>query len=143
MHLSYPAFSNPAFSNPALQLAQHEPADDVHAGIAVVETGNCGKFLAAIMLENLGILLRDLLQRFQAIGGKSGHDHCDASHAVLSELRHRRIGVWLQPLVIAEARLHRLERRVIDTVAAQQLAREVDDLRVRNLTVIETNKANG
>jgi hypothetical protein len=55
-----------------LKLAQNELADDVHAGIAVVEAGNGGKLLAAIVLEDLGILLRDLLQRLQAIGEKPG-----------------------------------------------------------------------
>src|SRR6202007_930129 len=53
-------------SNPALQLAQHELADDVHAGIAVVQARNGGKLLAAIVPEYLGVLLRDLFQRLPA-----------------------------------------------------------------------------
>src|SRR6185369_14144394 len=47
---------------PTLKLAQNELADDVHAGIAVVEAGNGGKLLAAVVLEDFGIFLRDLLQ---------------------------------------------------------------------------------
>jgi len=55
---------------PALELAQHQLADDVHAGVAIVQTGNRGKLLAAVVLEDLGVFLRDFFQRFQAIGPK-------------------------------------------------------------------------
>src|SRR5882757_4307649 len=54
-------------SDPALKLAQHQGADHVHAGIAVIEAGDRRKLLAAIVLEDFGILLRDLLQRLQAV----------------------------------------------------------------------------
>src|SRR4051794_41004822 len=92
-------------SDPALKLAQHQRADHVHAGCAVVETGYRGKLLAAIVLENLGILLRDLLQRLQAVSGKARRHHRDAAHALLGQTLHRLVGVGLKPLVIAEARL--------------------------------------
>src|SRR5215472_17639193 len=72
-----------ASSYPAPQLAKHELANHLHARFAVVETGNCGKRLAAIVPEDLGILQRNLFQRFQAIGGKARHHDCDAAHAVL------------------------------------------------------------
>src|ERR1700722_14262035 len=72
---------------PSLQFTQHQLTDDVHAGIAVVKTRDRGKLLAAIVLEYLGVLLRDFFQRFQAICGKSGGHHGDAAHAVFRELR--------------------------------------------------------
>ena len=65
-------------TDPALKLAQHQLADHVHAGIAVVQAGNGGKLLAAIVPEDLGILLRDLLQRLQAIGREAGRDDGNA-----------------------------------------------------------------
>ena len=37
-----------------MQLAQHQLADHVHAGVAVVEAGNSGELPAAMMLEYLG-----------------------------------------------------------------------------------------
>src|ERR1043166_2173840 len=48
-------------SNPALKLAQHELADHIHAGVAVVQARDCRELLAALVPKNLGILLRDLL----------------------------------------------------------------------------------
>src|SRR6266702_4911249 len=94
-------------SDPALQLAQHERPDHVHAGIAVIEAGDRGKLLAAIVLEYLGILPRDLLQRLQAISGEARRHHRDAAHAFLGETLHRLVGVGLDPFIIAEARLER------------------------------------
>ena len=90
---------------PALKLAQHELADDVHAGIAVVKAGNRGKLLAAIMLEDLGVFLRDLLQRLQAIGGEAGGDDGDALHTIFREFLDGLVRIGLQPRVEAEARL--------------------------------------
>src|ERR1700731_2212884 len=95
----------PSRLDPALKLAQHQLADDVHAGVAVVEAGDRGKLLAALVLEDLGVFLGDLFQRFQAIGGKAGHHDGDAAHAILRQLLDGLVGVGLQPLVEAEARL--------------------------------------
>src|SRR6476659_3041008 len=53
--------------DPPLQLAQDQLADHVHAGLRVVQAGDCGKLLATAVLENFGVFLRDLLQRLQAI----------------------------------------------------------------------------
>src|SRR5438876_2313593 len=92
-----------SLSNPALKLAQHQLADHVHTGFAVVQARDEGKLLAAIVLEDLGVFLRDLFQRLQAIGGETGRDHRDAAHAFLRELLHRFVGIGLQPLVEAEA----------------------------------------
>src|SRR5271154_5963721 len=73
-------------SNPALQLAQYKLADHIHARFAVVKAGDRGELLAAIMLEDLGIFLRDLFQRLQAIGGEAGRDHGNAAHTIFGEL---------------------------------------------------------
>src|SRR5229473_2332802 len=91
--------------NPALKFAQHQLPDDVHAGIAVVQAGDSGKLLAAIVLEDLGVFLRDLFERFQAIGGETGHHDGDAAHAVLCQLFDGLVGVGLKPFVEAKARL--------------------------------------
>ena len=63
-----------------MKFAQDKLADHVHAGVAVVQARDEGKLLAAMMLENLGIFLRNFLQRFQAIGRKAGRDDGDAPH---------------------------------------------------------------
>src|SRR5438105_2748249 len=57
------------FSYPSFELAQRDLPDHQHAGRAVVEAGNRRKILAAIFLERVRVLDRDLLQRFQTIGG--------------------------------------------------------------------------
>src|SRR5262245_42843720 len=80
-------------SNPALKLAQHELADDVDAGFGVVEARDRGKLLAAMVPENLGILLRDLFQRLQAVGGEAGRDHGQSFHALLRQLLDGLVGV--------------------------------------------------
>ena len=83
---------------PALKLAQHELADHVHAGLGIVEAGDRGELLAAIVFEDLCVFLRDLLQRLQAIGGEAGRDHRDALDAVLGELFDGLVGRGLKPL---------------------------------------------
>ena len=88
-----------------MKFAQNELADDVHAGIAVVEAGNGGKLLAAIVLEYLGILLRDLLQRLQAIGGEAGGHDGNAFHPIFREFFDGLVRIGLQPFVETEALL--------------------------------------
>src|ERR1039458_5366809 len=88
---------------PALKLPQHQLADDVHAGIAIVEAGDRGKLLAAIMFEDFGVFLRDFFQRFQTIGGEAGHHDGDAAHAILCQFLDGLVGVGLQPRVEAKA----------------------------------------
>src|SRR5580692_7146692 len=92
-------------SDPPLKFAQNQLADHVHAGVAVVQAGDRREPLAAMMPENLGVLLRDFFQRFQAIGGEAGHHDRDAAHAIAGELRDGLVGVGPQPLVEAETRL--------------------------------------
>src|SRR5713101_6936916 len=52
--------------NPPLQLARRQMAYHRHAGLAVVEAGERGEALAAVVTEDLGVLDRDLLQRLEA-----------------------------------------------------------------------------
>src|SRR5262249_32706993 len=54
-----------AGSHPALELAQSELPDHQHAGRAVVEAGDGGEILAAVLLEDARVLDRDLLERFE------------------------------------------------------------------------------
>ena len=84
---------------PALQLAQNQLPDYVHAWIAVVQAGNGGEGLTAVVLEYLGIFLRDLFQRFQAIGRKAGRDDGQTLHAVFGQLPDRLSGLQPQPRV--------------------------------------------
>ena len=41
------------------------------AAIAVVEAGDVGEVLAAVLKKNLLVLLGDLFERLEAIGGKA------------------------------------------------------------------------
>src|SRR4051812_29823829 len=75
----------PQTLRPALELAFGQLADHLHARRAVVEAGDGRKMLAAIVFEDLGVLERDLPQRPQAIGGKTGRAHGHALHAFLGE----------------------------------------------------------
>src|SRR5437868_14446680 len=92
-------------SYPSFELAQGDLPDHQHAGRAVVEAGNRRKILAAIFLERVRVLDRDLLQRFQTIGGKAGRDHRYAFDAAPGELADGPVGRGLEPLLAAEARL--------------------------------------
>ena len=72
-------------SDPALQLARHDwritsmpPSLSLRQGIA-------GELLAAVMVEDLGILLRDFLQRLQAIGREARRDDGNSLHALLGQ----------------------------------------------------------
>ena len=78
--------------NPALQFTQHQLPDHVHAGLAVVQARDEGKLLAAIVLENLGVFLRDLFQRLQAVGDEARTDHVDAPGFGAAEFFQGRCG---------------------------------------------------
>src|SRR3954466_9393258 len=110
-------------SNPTLQLSQHELAYHVHARVAVIEAGNEGKLLTAVVLEDLGVFLRDFLQSLQAIGGETRRQHADPAHALLAQPLHGLVGIGLQPLVETEARLEGQKQLVVvePHALAQQL----------------------
>src|SRR4029077_11378984 len=78
--------------------------------LTVVQAGNVGELLAAMMFENLGIFLRDFLERLQAVGRKPGRYDRNPPHTVLGQSFHGLVGVGLKPLVRAEARLKRQQQ---------------------------------
>src|SRR5665213_2477466 len=92
-------------SNPAFEFAQYHFLDNCHAAWGVVETGNGREVLAARVLENLGILHGDFLQSLQAVSRNPRSDDGDGFYAALGQRFHGGIGVGLEPLGNAEARL--------------------------------------
>src|ERR1700738_21915 len=92
-------------SNPSLQFAHGELPDHQHARRAVIETGNGGEILSPITLEDMGVLDRDLFQRLEAIGGKSGCDHGDMTYSPLGEASDRCNGRGFEPFAAPEASL--------------------------------------
>src|ERR1700733_10559909 len=125
-------------SNPALKFAQNQLTDHVHAGVAVVQAGNRCELLAAIVPEDLGVLLRDFLQRFQAIGGEPGRDDGDAAHAVLGEVGDGLVGVGLQPSVEAETRLKCQDQlRRLKAHALSQTLGGCDALRLIGVALVD------
>ena len=61
--------------------------------------------LAALFQEGLLALQRDLFQRLQAVGDEARAHHVHPAHALCGELLERGLGVGLEPLRLAEARL--------------------------------------
>ena len=69
--------------------------------------GIAAKFSPPFALKISRVLDRDLLQRLQAVGGKSRRHHGEVLHAALRQRLHGLVGVGLQPFGAAEARLER------------------------------------
>src|SRR5437588_11657293 len=103
----------PIVSHPTFELAQCHLPEHQHARRAVVETGDGEKILAAVAMEDAGVVDRNLLQRLQAIGGKSRRDHDQILDAALGELPDGVDGCGLKPLGAAEARLERQHQLVV------------------------------
>src|SRR6185437_12802260 len=130
--------SDKYLSEPALKFAQHQLTYYIHARLAVVETGDRGKLLAAIVLEDLGVFLRDFLQRLEAVGGETRRHHGDAAHAVLGQLRDGLVGVGLKPLIKTEARLEGQQQLCrIEPHAAAQRFRRRDALRLVGIALVD------
>src|SRR5688572_9207883 len=68
-----PAFAGPRLY-PTLKLALDQMHEHLDAVLAVIETGDVAEPLAAMFKEDLPVLLRDLLQRLQAIGDEARRD---------------------------------------------------------------------
>ncbi len=64
-----------------------------------------GKLLAAVLAENLAGLHGDFLQRLQTVRHKGRVDDGKPFHAVFGQLRHRLVGVGLEPFLRPETRL--------------------------------------
>ena len=92
-------------SQPALKLALDQMHQHGDAILAVVQTGNVGEFFAAMLEEDFLVLLRDLLERLDAVGCEAGRENRDISDAALRQSLDRLVSVGLDPLGTAEARL--------------------------------------
>src|SRR5262249_29284340 len=108
-------------SNPALQLAFGEVADDRHPGLAVVEAGERGEVFPAVVAKDFRVLVRDLVEGLEAIGGEARHHHREILDTAAGEALHRLVGIGLEPLGRAEARLEREhEARLVEAEALTQ-----------------------
>src|SRR5262245_57548408 len=94
---------------PRLDPAFEFPLDQVNeqpdSALAVVEAGNVTELLPAMHAEDFLVLLGDLFERLDAIGGEAGRDNGDAFDTRPRQGFHRLIGVGLDPFGTAEARL--------------------------------------
>ncbi len=63
------------------------------------------KFMPAIGFEDVAVLDRDFFQRLDAIRGKARRDDGEILHPALGQSLHRLVGVGLEPLRAAKARL--------------------------------------
>src|SRR5262245_21256944 len=97
--------AQPPASHPAFQLAQRDMPDYQHARIAIVKTRDRHKILAAIALEHIGVVDRDLLQGLEAVGRKTGRDHGELLDATFGERLDAVDGCGLEPSGPAKARL--------------------------------------
>ena len=84
--------------------------------------GIAAKFSPPFALKICGVLDRDLLQRFQAIGGEAGRHHREVLHAALRQRLDGLVGVGLQPFGAAEARLERQHQLVFVELRAARAA---------------------
>src|SRR5258706_6833090 len=101
------------------------------------------EFLAARLQERVPALHRDLLERFEAIGGDAGTDHVAALHAGAPERRERLRGVRLDPFGRAEARLETRERaRVVPAELGRDEARAFEALAAVRIARIDAFPGN-
>src|SRR5260221_4870212 len=91
--------------NPALELAHNDVPDHGHSARGVVEARDRGEAFATRAAKNLGVFHGNLLKRLKALDGKTRRDDRDIFHSALGERFHRGVGVRLDPLRCAEARL--------------------------------------
>ena len=125
-------------SNPTFQLPQRDLRDHLHAGRAVVEAGDRREILPAVLLEDVRVLDRDLLQRLETVGGEAGRDHRQVLHAAPGEVPDGVIGRGREPLGTAEARLERQHQFLL--VELELLAQEthrLDAMGVIGIAVVD------
>src|SRR5262249_46657085 len=97
-----------SWGGPAFQLALDHMQEHADAAVAVVEAGDEGEVLAAVLEKDLLVLLGDLLERLEAIGGKARRDDGKPLHAVACQCLDRLVGIRLKPLGAPEAGLERV-----------------------------------
>src|SRR5262245_49532729 len=95
----------PSRLEPAFELPLDQVDEQLDSARAVVEAGNVAELLPAVLVEDFLVLLGDLLERLDAIGGKAGRDDGDAFDPRPRQGLHRLIGVGLDPFGAAETRL--------------------------------------
>src|SRR5262245_7387355 len=91
--------------DPAFALPLDQVNEQLDSSRAVVEAGNVAELLTAMRAEDFLVLLGDLLERLDAIGGKAGRDDGDAFDPRPRQALHRLIGVRLDPFGAATPRL--------------------------------------
>src|SRR5262245_11786409 len=91
--------------DPALKLPLDQVDEQLDSARAVVEAGNVAELLPAMRPEDFLVLLGDLFERLDAIGGEAGRDDGDALDPRPRQGFDRLIGVGLDPFGAAEPRL--------------------------------------
>src|SRR5262245_27777610 len=91
--------------DPAFELPLDQVNEQLDSALAVVEAGNVTELLPAMRPEDFLVLLGDLFERLDAIGGEAGRDNGDAFDARPRQGFHRLISVGFDPFGAAEGRL--------------------------------------
>ena len=71
------------------------------------------KFAAAVLEKGLARADRELLERLEAVGREAGGDDREVPDALLGEAAHGLVGIGLEPLLAAEARLEGQAQRLV------------------------------
>lgn len=95
------------------------------------------------MQEGLAAFHRDLLERFEAVGRKTGAGDVDALHARGAEFAQRGFGIGLEPFGLAEARLegHAVVRGC-EAQARGEQARGLEALRLVGIAELDVARGN-
>src|SRR5689334_382960 len=104
------------------------PFDDVNQHldpfVAVIEARNVAELFAAMLEEDVLVILRNLLKRLNAIGGKAWADDGNPLDSVSRQRFDRLVSIRLDPLCPAEARLEgELE---LGTERSERVAQSLD-----------------
>src|SRR5690606_1698773 len=83
--------------DPAGEFAPDHRLDDRHALVAVVQAGDMRELFAAGIDEFLAYLAIDLVERLDAVGGKTRVHHGDPPDPVMRQLLDRLVGIGLEP----------------------------------------------
>src|SRR4029453_3390951 len=87
----------PPARDPAFELPLDQVDEQLDSARAVVEAGNVAELLPAMLVEDFLVLLGDLFERLDTVGGEAGRDDGDAFDPRPRQSFHRLIGVGLDP----------------------------------------------
>ena len=90
---------------PAGDASLDRPAKERDVLVTRVQCGNVSKFATAGVFEELGVLQRDLFERFEAVYGEPGTNHIDQAGPLAAPFAKRVVGVRSQPFFTTYARL--------------------------------------